>query len=400
MRTDLAAHLGSIKWDLAPLWSVAPRVDNKNVGMVEKNLLSLSYGRVIRKDITAIGGLRPESYETYNVIEDGDVVLRMTDLQNDKKSIRTGQASERGLITSAYITVRPSQSETDPRFVAAVLRAYDIQKAYYEMGAGVRQNLGYSELIDLPIPMPPKATQQHIADYLDRETGEIDAMIAKLDDLAGVLQARRTGAIDLALLPHVGISTARLGLIAEAITGLTYAPSDIVSSGGTVVHRSGNIQQSRIDRTDLVAVSTPIPEKLRLRENDLLVCSRNGSAHLVGKNALISHEEVGESWGAFMTVLRSPNNHYLRWYLHSSLFAAERSQYSTSTINQLTIGMIQRMEIPFPSPDEQKRIADHLDEVTGKIDAMLAKVADLKSLLTERRAALITDVVTGRKEVA
>lgn len=53
-----------------------------------------------------------------------------------------------------------------------------------------------------------------------------------------------------------------------------------------------------------------------------------------------------------------------------------------------------------PSLEEQRRIADHLDEVTGKIDAMLAKVAELKSLLIERRAALITDVVTGRKAVA
>ncbi|MBM7331665.1 hypothetical protein JS562_53755 [Agrobacterium sp. S2] len=56
--------------------------------------------------------------------------------------------------------------------------------------------------------------------------------------------------------------------------------------------------------------------------------------------------------------------------------------------------------MPFHSPAERARIADHLDEVTSKIDAMLAKVAELKSLLIERRAALITDVVTGRKAVA
>jgi len=63
-------------------------------------------------------------------------------------------------------------------------------------------------------------------------------------------------------------------------------------------------------------------------------------------------------------------------------------------------GMLRRWRVPHPPVDEQRRIADHLDEVTGKIDAMLAKVAELKSLLIERRAALITDVVTGRKAVA
>ena len=51
------------------------------------------------------------------------------------------------------------------------------------------------------------------------------------------------------------------------------------------------------------------------------------------------------------------------------------------------------------SLEEQQRIADHLDEVTGRIDAMHATIDELKALLVERRAALITDVVTGQKKV-
>ncbi|WP_123824992.1 restriction endonuclease subunit S [Kocuria soli] len=254
-------------------------------------------------------------------------------------------------------------------------------------------------LRELSVYRPDLRTQKRIADYLDRETGEIDAMLARMDELTQTLEARRRSVIDRELMPYVGVSTARLGLVAEAITGLTYAPADVVDLGGTVVHRSGSIQNSRIDRSDLVRVATSIPERLRLRNGDLLVCSRNGSAHLVGKNALIGAGEVDETWGAFMTVLRSPNNRYVRWYLQSTLFADERSQYSTSTINQLTIGMINRMEIPFPDPTEQTRIADHLDEVTGKIEQLVAKTAELKNLLIERRAALITDVVTGKKQV-
>ena len=85
--------------------------------------------------------------------------------------------------------------------------------------------------------------------------------------------------------------------------------------------------------------------------------------------------------------------------MQSSLFAQERKQYFTSTINQLTVGMFSRMMIPFPESHVQERIADHLDEVTGRIDAMLATIDELKALLVERRAALITDVVTGREKV-
>ncbi|WP_179206658.1 restriction endonuclease subunit S [Microbacterium esteraromaticum] len=295
---------------------------------------------------------------------------------------------------------RPAD-DVDSRFLNYIVGSRDFVKYADAASKGVKMpRAEWMGLRELTVSHPDLPTQQRIADYLDRETGEIDAMLAAMDELTTSLEARRTAVIDRAFLPYIGVSSARLGLVAEAITGLTYAPADVVDDGGTIVHRSGSVQNSMIDRSDLLQVSTKIPDRLRLRKNDLLVCSRNGSAHLVGKSALIGEEEVDETWGAFMTVLRSPNNEYLRWYLQSTLFAHERSQYSTSTINQLTIGMINRLEIPFPDATEQTRIADHLDEVTGQIDAMLDKVATLKSLLTERRAALITDVVTGRKDVA
>ncbi|MBE1514279.1 restriction endonuclease subunit S [Nesterenkonia halotolerans] len=295
---------------------------------------------------------------------------------------------------------RPTD-DVEPRFLSYVVGSRGFVRYAAAASKGVKMpRVEWMGLREFIVYRPELIVQSRIADYLDRETGEIRAMLGKLDELANHLGARRTSVIDRELMPHVGVSTARLGLVAEAITGLTYVPADVVGSGGTVVHRSGSIQDSRMDRSDLVRVTTSIPERLRLREGDLLVCSRNGSAHLVGKNALVGAEEVGETWGAFMTVLRSPNNRYVRWYLQSTLFADERSQYATSTINQLTIGMINRMEIPYPGSDEQERIADHLDEVTGKIDQMLAKVAELKALLLERRSALITDVVTGRKEIA
>lgn len=410
MRTDLAAHLGSIKWDLAPLWSVAPRVDNKNVGMIEKNLLSLSYGRVIRKDITAIGGLRPESYETYNVIEDGDVVLRMTDLQNDKKSIRTGQASERGLITSAYITVRPSQSETDPRFVAAVLRAYDIQKAYYEMGAGVRQNLGYSELIDLPIPMPPQATQQRIADYLDRETGEIDTMIAKMDELAGQLEARRDAVWSAEFKEALKSgATTKLSLLIESIVDGPFGSSLTsahYSDEGTRVVRLGNIGINTFRNDDTAFIPLAYAAKLgahAVLPGDVVVAGLGDERMPLGRAAVLP--DIGPAIVKADCYRVRPNHlvsaSYLAWALSAPQARSQFKMLSRGTTRaRLNTKVVQQVEIPLITSEQQARLLDRQTSLTGKIDNMLAKVAELKSLLTERRSALITDVVTGRKEVA
>lgn len=290
------------------------------------------------------------------------------------------------------------QDADDLAYVAYCLVAS--RRALQALGRGTTfTELSTTELSNFSIPWPVCMDRRAITRYLDRETGEIDAMLAKLDELREQLIQRRLAAVDNEFSCVGTSSKARLPFVADVIPGLTYSPSDIVDSGGVVVHRAGSVQNSRIDRSDLVRVSTSIPAKLFIQPGDILVCARNGSAHLVGKCAIVGISEIGETWGAFMTVLRSQHYRYIYWYMQSSLFAQERKQYFTSTINQLTVGMFSRMMIPFPESHVQERIADHLDEVTGRIDAMLANIDELRALLVERRAALITDVVTGRKKV-
>lgn len=290
------------------------------------------------------------------------------------------------------------QDADDLAYVAYCLVAS--RRALQALGRGTTfTELSTTELSNFSIPWPVCMDRRAITRYLDRETGEIDAMLAKLDELREQLIQRRLAAVDNEFSCVGTSSKVRLPFVADVIPGLTYSPSDIVDSGGVVVHRAGSVQNSRIDRSDLVRVSTSIPAKLCIQPGDILVCTRNGSAHLVGKCAIVGISEIGETWGAFMTVLRSQHYRYIYWYMQSSLFAQERKQYFTSTINQLTVGMFSRMMIPFPESHVQERIVDHLDEVTGRIDAMLAKIDELRALLVERRAALITDVVTGRKQV-
>ena len=101
--------IGSIPshWRVHTLYQLVTQVKEKNSNLQEKNLLSLSYGKIKRKDIDSPDGLLPASFDGYNIIEDGDIVLRLTDLQNDHTSLRVGLATERGIITSAYTTLRP-----------------------------------------------------------------------------------------------------------------------------------------------------------------------------------------------------------------------------------------------------------------------------------------------------
>ena len=89
------------EWTIIPLYCFYSERKNKNIFGAENNLLSLSYGKVIRKDINTSEGLLPSNYNGYNIVEAGDIIIRPTDLQNDKRSLRTGLLKEHGIITSA-----------------------------------------------------------------------------------------------------------------------------------------------------------------------------------------------------------------------------------------------------------------------------------------------------------
>lgn len=170
--------IGSIPkhWEIHPLYCYFGERKAQNYALKEQNLLSLSYGRIIRKDINTNGGLLPASFNTYNIVEKDDIIIRPTDLQNDKRSLRTGLVGEHGIITSAYIALKPKQG-VNSRYYHYLLHSYDVMKVFYNMGNGVRQGLNYSEFAKLMVFAPPIQEQEQIAEYLDRKVADINAII-------------------------------------------------------------------------------------------------------------------------------------------------------------------------------------------------------------------------------
>ncbi len=120
-------------WSVHPLYYYSSERKNKNMLGNEKNLLSLSYGNVIRKDINSNGGLLPESYNTYNIVEKGDIIIRPTDLQNDIRSLRTGLVKEHGIITSAYIVLK-AMKNIHVEYVHFLLHTFDIMEIFLQYG--------------------------------------------------------------------------------------------------------------------------------------------------------------------------------------------------------------------------------------------------------------------------
>ena len=186
-----------------------------------------------------------------------------------------------------------------------------------------------------------------------------------------------------------------LSMIGQTNIGLTYKPSD-KSSTGTMVLRSSNIVNGKIDLTDLVRVDCPIRENQYAQDSDILICARNGSKALVGKCAIIS--DIGEraSFGAFMAIYRTPYYRYVYCYLNSGLFREVFDDGNSTAINQLTQDMIKKARIPFPPLAEQIRIAEAVDKLLALTSEITEQVIECSQLIQKAKSRILDLAIRGK----
>lgn len=149
-------------WHTLSLSRIAKKNNRKNSNGANTNLLSLSYGKIIKKDITGTFGLLPDNFNNYQIVSKGMTVLRLTDLQNDKKSLRSGLVKEEGIITSAYLALSVDERFLLPEYFHLIMHVYDLLKIFYRLGSGLRQSISYDEIKTLLIFVPPLNEQLEI----------------------------------------------------------------------------------------------------------------------------------------------------------------------------------------------------------------------------------------------
>ena len=163
----------------------------------------------------------------------------------------------------------------------------------------------------------------------------------------------------------------KLGEVCDYSIGLTYKPSD-VNDNGTIVLRSSNIQNEQIDLNDIVRVKCPIKELLYVQKGDILMCSRNGSARLVGKVAMIPELKERMTYGTFMMIIRSEYNPFLLYFFKSDVFRNQIKHGEANMINQITRYMLDDVVVSLPPLSEQQRIVERLDSAFAHIDELKA----------------------------
>lgn len=175
------------QWTIVKLSALAKPYFVSNKLIHHQNLLSLSYGQIVRKDIQTKKGLLPASFDTYQIVQNGIIVFRFTDLQNDHKSLRVGLAKEEGIISPAYVCVKCEN--VLPDFLYLQLHTYDLRKVFYSMGDGMRQTLSYSDIKDMSMFVPSMEEQRRIVSLINSFDNQIAIQTQQVEKLKQLKEA-------------------------------------------------------------------------------------------------------------------------------------------------------------------------------------------------------------------
>lgn len=309
---------------------------------------------------------------------------------------RVKETDDQRVYSTGFAVLRPDPKAVDSRYIRYVLGSDQVMDEIVATSVGVSYPaIQATALQRIRVPFAPFDDQQRIADYLDCETGEIDVMVARLDDVARGLRSRRSGVCSALLAPLFEADTVPLWAILTPVKDQNHPHEEVLSvyrEYGVILKSSRDDNNNRtpddLTTYQMVHPGDVVINKMKAWQGSLGVSEHRG---IVSPDYQVARPATDVEPKYLHAVLRSPA--MIPLYRSRSI-GVRPSQW------RLYWHDFADFRIPLPTLDEQLRIADHLGEVTSKIDAMLAKVADLKSLLLERRAALITDVVTGKKEVA
>ena len=248
------------------------------------------------------------------------------------------------------------------------------------------KHLSAKELNKIVVTVPTIEDQKKIANCLQRLDELISLRKQQLSKLDELVKARFVELFGDPESNPYGTPTKKLSDIASYWNGLTYKPED-VQDQGTIVLRSSNIQNSQLDFEDTVRVACRIREKQYVQNNDILMCSRNGSAKLVGKVALITNITEPMSFGAFMMIIRSDYYRYLMTYFQMDAFRNQIKTGATTTINQITGNMLNQVTLPVPDLSVVSQFAtfvEQTDKSKFEIQKSLEKLKTLKKALMQK----------------
>ena len=416
------AWLGEIPshWELLPGKAIFLENKRKNWDNSESFVLSLSYGRIIPK-INKDEGLVPDNYSNYQIIDPNFIIIRCTDLQNDKVSLRTGLVRHHGIISGAYLGLIPRRGN-NPIYLHYVLYYWDVSKELYRYGSGLRQSLSWFDIKYLQIPIPPICEQEAIVEYLDNVIAEIDKAIEAKERIIAALEERRkiiiTEAVTRGINPNVPLresgiewlgqipahwETIPVRHVFEFRNG--YTPSKINPSfwsNGTIPwFRMEDIRKSgrKLERAIQYITPAAINNGGTFDAGSFIIAICTAS---IGEHAMLIADSLANQQFANLKIRKSLSARFDSQFIFYYMYVLGkycRDTANTTTFQYADMTLVKNFLVPIPSLEEQKNLVEYLDYNTKGIDLAIVQQKRLIDLLRERKNIIINEIVTGKVKV-
>lgn len=398
----------------------------QNTDLKEKTQLQFRYGDIVQKSNQSEDADVLKTIQKYTVVQPGDIMINGLNLNYDFISQRVAQVQEPGVITSAYISLRPAAG-VNSKYYTYFMKAMDAQKMFHGMGSGVRLTLAYANLKNMFFPYPSPEEQDAIVAYLDTATAKIDEAIAQQQRMIDLLNERKQIIIDKAVskgvndnyrdvvfkdsgfdwigsIPnHWNVNKLKyLCKMYGRIGFRGYSAEDLVDEGeGAITLSPTNIIDGKLDYTECSYLSWPkyyeSPEIMVFPGDIIFVKTAS-----IGKTAYVKETPIETTVNPQILVIKETalNAQFLTYYLQSSFMQgwikATSNGSTILTIPQSTIG---GYPILLPPDDEQKEIVYYLEKEISKIEDAKSSVEKEIALMQERKQIIISDVVTGKVKV-
>ena len=359
--------------------------------------LQFKYGDIVRKSNQSEEKDVLEIISKYTVVEPDDIMINGLNLNYDFISQRVARVREEGAITSAYVSLRPTEI-ADSRFYTYFLKSMDAKKMFHGMGTGIRLTLSYNELKNQFLPKPSLKEQEAIANYLDSATSKIDEAIAQQQKMIDLLNERKqiiiNNAVTKGLDPNVKMKPSGIDWIGDipehwSLMKLKYL--GMMKSGDGIKNEQlkENGEYPVWGGNGLMGYTDTYNTK-----DNAIVIGRVGA--LCG-NVRLVYSPVFVTDNALIYSITGIIDHKFLLY---AMRSANLNSLNSSNAQPLITGTkVKNVSIPYPAKDIQKKIVSYIDNRIYQIDKVIENYSSSISLLQERKQIIINDVVTGRVKV-
>ena len=406
-------------WETVPIYTCASEITQKNSDLKEKRALKFTYGNIVDKNNFNVDEdpALVETASNYLIVRPNDIVINGLNLNYDFVTQRVGMVNNHGIITSAYIGIRPNQEVIIPKYLLYLFKTYDAEKAFHNMGGGVRKILNYSELKKEKIILPSLSQQQTIVALLDKNCTKIDNISTKIQKEINTLQEYRKSVIARAVTKglddNVLMKDSEIEWIGEIPESWETAP--IYTCTSEITQKNSNLKEKRalkftygniVDKNNFNIDKDPSLTKIAsnylvVKPNDIVINGLNLNYDFVTQRVgMVNNHGIITS--AYIGIRSNQNKVIPKYLLYLfKTYDAEKAFHNMGggVRKILNYSELKKEKIILPSLSKQKAIVSFLDVKILQIEKVILQKKRQLLLLSNYKKSLIFEYTTGKRQV-